>query len=204
MTAPAARSVPTALLVDDHHVFLDGLALVMNHDGRVRVIGKAVSSVEAIAAAAELKPDLIVLDVDLDGSPSETTLRRVLRASPGSRVVMLTMHNSAVLRETLLRSGAAAFLSKSLPARSVIDELLEVLAQPVPAAPAPAQERPLLTKREREILRLMSLAMSNQQIARELSIAEATVKRHAATAFGKLGATSRVDAARKASMLGLI
>lgn len=195
---------PTALLVDDHHVFLDGLALVMNHDGRVRVIAKATSADSAVDVAAQLRPDLIVLDVDLDGTPAELTLRRVQRASPGSRIIMLTMHNSTVLRDTLLRSGAAAFLSKSLPARTVIDELLAVFAQPAPAATPAPQARPLLTKRETEILRLISLAMSNQQIARELSITPATVKRHASTAYVKLGATSRLDAARKAAVLGLI
>ena len=202
----APRAVPTALLVDDHHVFLDGLALVMNHDGRVRVIAKATSADSAVETAEELRPDLIVLDVDLDGSPAEMTLRRVQRASPGSRIIMLTMHNSTVLRDTLLRAGAAAFLSKSLPARSVIEELLAVLVQPAPATAPPAAPptRPLLTKRETEILRLISLAMSNQQIAQELSITPATVKRHASTAYVKLGATSRLDAARKASVLGLI
>lgn len=197
-------ATPTALLVDDHQIFLDGLALVIGHDARIRVIGRAGSSAEAVEVAEELKPDLIVLDVDLGAVPAETTLRRLLRVSPGSRVAMLTMHNSPVLRDALLRSGAVAFLSKTLAAASVITELLTALTQPLAAARPAAHARPLLTPREREVLRLMSLAMSNNQIARELSISEGTVKRHASTAYLKLGATSRVDAARKAAMLGLI
>jgi DNA-binding NarL/FixJ family response regulator len=198
------KNTPTALLVDDHQIFLDGLVLVMGHDARIRVVGRADSSAGAIEAAARLQPDLVVLDVDLGSVPAETTLRGVLRASPRSRVAMLTMHNSTVLRDSLMRSGAAAFLSKTLAAASVIDKLLAASTQPQPTAPPSDQERPLLTRREREVLRLMSLAMSNSQIARELSISEGTVKRHASTAYLKLGATSRVDAARKAAMLGLI
>ena len=108
---------------------------------------------------------MIVLDVDLDGTPAETTLRRLLRVSPRSRIIMLTMHASTVLRDSLLRSGAAAFLSKALPARTVIDELLTAIARPAPIVPAVESTRPLVTNREREVLRLMALAMSNHQIA---------------------------------------
>lgn len=201
-----AENIPTVVLVDDHQVFLDGLQLILEHGSRVNVIGRAPNAGEAEAIVSRTRPDLIVLDVDLGDGALESNIRRLLRASPRSRVVVLTMHTSPALRDQALRCGASAYVSKSASGFEVETALISALqgGHPVPLSMSTIGEFSLLTSRERDVLRLVALAMSNRQIGDHLSITEGTVKRHASSAYAKLNAASRLDAVQKATQLGLI
>jgi DNA-binding NarL/FixJ family response regulator len=196
----------SAVLIDDHRVFLDAFGGLLQNDGRIDVVASAATSSGGVEAVETHQPVLVILDVDIDGTPVEQTLLKIQRVSPGSAVAIVTMHNHAPLRDVLLGAGARAFLSKSTSGAVLIDALVEAVATaPAVRAKGPAHlERESLTQREREVLRLISLAQSNKQIASELGITEGTVKRHAYSLFQKLGATSRVDAVRRASNAGLL
>jgi DNA-binding NarL/FixJ family response regulator len=194
------------VLIDDHRVFLDAFGNLLAHDGRIQVVASAATTADGVDEVGRHRPELVILDVEVDGTPVEHTLRRIQRVSPGSAVAIVTMHNHAPLRDMLLRSGARAFLSKSTSGAALIDSLVEAVATP----PAPGAKRPVsaqhepLTDRENEVLHLISLAQSNKQIAGQLGITESTVKRHANSIFVKLGATSRLEAVRKAADRGLL
>jgi DNA-binding NarL/FixJ family response regulator len=196
----------SAVLIDDHRVFLDAFGSLLQNDGRIDVVASAATSSGGVEAVETHQPVLVILDVDIDGTPVEQTLRKIQRVSPKSAVAIVTMHNHAPLRDVLQGAGARAFLSKSTSGAVLIDALVEAVATaPAVQAKGPAHlERESLTQREREVLRLISLAQSNKQIASELGITEGTVKRHAYSLFQKLGATSRVDAVRRASNAGLL
>lgn len=207
VTRSAGRPAPiSAVLIDDHRVFLDAFGGLLAHDGRIEVVGQGATTSDGVDAVDEHRPELVVLDVEVDGAPVEQTLRRIQRISPESVVVVVTMHNHAPLREALLRAGARAFLSKSTSGAELIDALVEAVESPAARGTTwpTRRERDPLTDRERAVLRLMSLAQSNKQIGAELGIDEGAVKRDVSLLFQKLGATSRVDAVRKASDLGLL
>ncbi|GAB3808712.1 response regulator transcription factor [Humibacter antri] len=194
------------MLIDDHRVFLDAFGALLEHDGRIEVVGSAATSAEGIALVESSLPALVILDVDIDGTPVEQTLRTLRRISPESAVAIVTMHNHLPLKDVLLRSGARAFLSKSTSGAVLIGALVEAVTTP-PAAEAKhraQRENDAFTQRELEVLRLISLAQSNKQIAVQLGISEGTVKRHAYSLFQKLGATSRMDAVRKSADRGLL
>jgi DNA-binding NarL/FixJ family response regulator len=206
-TTPATTAAAiSTVLIDDHRIFLDAFGNLLAHDGRIVVVASAATTNDGVDAVDDHRPQLVVLDVDIDGAPVEETLRRIQRISPDSAVVIVTMHNHAPLRDALLRAGARAFLSKSMAGAELIGALVEAATTPADTgATGPARrETNSLSDREREVLRLMSLAQSNKQIGAQLGISEGTVKRHVYGLFQKLGATSRVDAVRKASNLGLL
>ena len=195
----------TAVLIDDHRVFLDGFENMLGHDGRIHVVASAATSAEGIEAVREHRPDLIVLDVDIDGTPVEQNLRQLRGISPESAVVIVSMHNFASLRDALLRGGARAYLSKSSSGAVLIDALVRAVRTPVAEHLFGSSAQPIeLTSREQQVLRLISLAQTNKQIGVEIGATEATVKHLAYTLFHKLGAKSRMDAVRKASDLGLL
>ena len=194
-----------AVLIDDHRVFLDGFENLLERDGRIRVVGSSTSSADGIDTVRRHRPELVVLDVDIDGTPVEQNLRQLLSDSPESAVVIVSMHNFASLREALLRGGARAYLSKSTPGAVLIDALVDAVRGPAAKHPYRfSGQRVELTPRENQVLRRMSLAQTNRQIGKELGVTETTVKHLAYSLFKKLGATSRMDAVRKASDLGLL
>ena len=195
----------SAVLVDDHQVFLDGFVQLMALDGRIHVVAAARSSAEGLAAVESHRPDLVVLDVAVDRVPAERNVRQILRISPRSVVVMVSAHDHAPLRERLLQAGARAYFTKTLSGVELIDAFVNAAGSP---APEPVvrelvEEAPSLTLREQQVLRLMSLGYSNKQIGVELKIAEGTVKQYIVVLFRKLGARSRLDAVRRAVSLDL-
>jgi DNA-binding NarL/FixJ family response regulator len=178
------------------------------------VIWQAEDGDGAVALAAEERPDVVLLDVEMPGPGAEETTRRILRASPRSRVVVLTMHDEASLVRGLLGSGAHAYMIKSATRqellaavdaldrsdgdRAVLSVSRETLAR------LEGREKRLLFARELEVLSLAAVAMSNGQIASRLFISEGTVKRHLTNVYAKLGVASRVEAVNEAVAAGLV
>jgi DNA-binding NarL/FixJ family response regulator len=195
----------TVVLIDDHGMFRQGIRALI--EGRFRIVGEGGSSDDAWTLVSEHAPDVLLLDVEIPGSPAEQTVSRLRRHHPGTAIVILTMHSDAVLERQLLRAGAAAFVTKTVDS----EQLIAVIARATPPADEPADSGAdsevtgtILTIREQEVLRMIAQAYSNRDIATSLSIAEGTVKRHTTNMYEKLGATSRIDAVRKAARLGLL
>ena len=214
------------LVVDDHTLFRRGLTALLSRDASLRVVGDAADAGQAQRRAAELQPDLILLDNHLPGVSGVDALPALHQAAPRARIVMLTVSEDEADLAAALRAGACGYLLKTIEGDALVgaiqramrgtsvvseemtDKLVAVVrsaaAPPVPDEAAVARS-PLeqLSPREREILRAIARGASNKEIARELGIAETTVKIHVQHVLRKLGFSSRVQAAVAATEHGL-
>jgi DNA-binding NarL/FixJ family response regulator len=199
----------SVVLADDHDLVRDGVtALIERHD-RIHVVASAKDAGTAVASASMHQPDVILLDVEMPGGPVTATIARLSRVSPNASIIILTMHRDLILRDQLLLAGASDYLLKSASAHDLVMAILRAATRQssnTERAEGPRVHRgqQLLTRRERQVLMLMSEALSNEEIGAQLSITKGTVKRHARNIFEKLGATSRMDAVKRGSRLGFL
>jgi len=218
MSGPAIR----ILVVDDHTLFRRGLTALLSRDPRFDVIGDAADAGEAQRRAQELAPDLILLDNHLPGVNGVDALPALREAAPQARVLMLTVSEDEHDLATALRNGACGYLLKTMEGEAltlailramrgesvVADEMTGKLFAAFRDARTPAQAAPVsplaqLSPREQDILRGIARGASNKAIARDLGIAETTVKIHVQHVLRKLDVASRVQAAVIATEHGL-
>jgi two-component system nitrate/nitrite response regulator NarL len=225
---PAARV--RILVVDDHTLFRRGLTALLLRDGSLQVVGDAGDAGEAQRRAAELQPDLILLDNHLPGVNGVDALPALHQAAPAARVLMLTVSEDQADLATALRGGACGYLLKTMEGDALItaihramrgasvvaEEMTDKLITAYRDAAAPAAGAveiavqqasspvDLLSPREREVLRGIARGASNKEIARDLGIAETTVKIHVQHVLRKLDVSSRVQAAVAATEHGLL
>ena len=206
------------LVVDDHTLFRRGLTALLSRDASLQVVGDAADAGEAQRRAAELQPDLILLDNHLPGVTGVDALPALRQAAPAARIMMLTVSEDEADLAAALRGGACGYLLKTMDSEMLASVIQRTMAgesvvspemtsklvsvfqagQGANAAPAPQIDPdPIhsLSPREREILALIAKGASNKEVARELSIAEATVKIHVQHILRKLNLSSRVQAA---------
>ena len=213
----------TLFLIDDHPLLRRGLVALLSQHPDLRVVGEAGDAGEALRLLPSLCPQVILLDNHLPGVRGVDAIAGLREASPGSRVVMLTVSEDGQDLATALRHGAQGYLLKTIDGELLADavrraargepvvspEMMGKLVaafqhqgapEPVPLAPAaqPAAPSPL-SPREEEVLREIARGASNKEIARALDIAETTVKIHVQHILRKLGLSSRVQAAVYAS-----
>ena len=222
----AAPSPIRILIVDDHTLFRRGITALLAREPMFAVIADAAGADEAQRRARELQPDLILLDNHLPGVSGADALPALREAAPAARVLMLTVSEDEEDLATALRNGACGYLLKTMEgdalAKAIVramrgesvvaDEMTgKLVAAYRQAAVAPMQAEsdlptsPVaqLSPREQEILRGIARGASNKVIARELGIAETTVKIHVQHVLRKLDVTSRVQAAVIATEHGL-
>lgn len=191
------------VVADDHDLFRAGMCALLAAETGIEVEGEASDGAGALAATLSARPDVLMLDAEMPGVPVLSTITRVLTESPGTRVVVVTMHRDRVLADPLLTAGASTFISKCATSA----ELVAAVRRIAPSAKqrlAPQPAKSMLSPREREVMQLISDGLSNEAISQKLSIAMSTVKRHNTHIYAKLGATSRTDAVRRAWTLGEI
>jgi DNA-binding NarL/FixJ family response regulator len=204
----------SVVLVDDHTLFREGVAELLASDTAFHVVAQGSNGVEALALVIDHRPDVVLIDVEMPGPGARATVSMLRQEHPGTRVIVLTMHDKPELVRELLDQGAAAYLVKTIAreeliaaVRSVVTSrgniLLSVSRRTINQLDKPPSHG-ALSARELEVLQLTALAMSNAQIGRRLLITEGTVKRHLTNVYAKLGAVSRVDAIRKATAARLI
>lgn len=211
------------VLADDHHFFREGLRGMLDTAG-MTVVGEAKDGAEAVALAGSLKPDVIVIDLDMSDASGAEALRRIAAVSPEARMVVLT--SSAEEADVLdaLRAGACGYILKDAQADDLVDGIRQtvgkhaVLSQEVMQAlvrgaspndhaaqqSSQATEESALTAREQDVLRLLAGGADNAAIGLELSISRHTVKQHVTNIFEKLGVRTRVEAAVYAVRAGLV
>jgi len=203
----------TVLLVDDHDLILQGLRRAFERDAGFEVVGEAGTVREALAAAAVLRPNVIVLDASLpDGSGIDAA--RVLRSrQPQLGIVVLTMQAGDDAVFAALEAGASAYVAKDAAAADVVSAAQHAATSPTSFAAAElagAMRRrlhpsgPQLSPREREVLALLADGLPVAAIARRLFISESTTKTHISKLYDKLGAANRAQALMAAMRLGLI
>lgn len=206
------------LLVDDHHLFREGLVSLLDAQPDVKVVGQAGTIQDAIALARAVLPHLVLMDMNLpDGTGVEATYA-ILAQAPETRIVVLTVNEDEDRLFEAIRAGAVGYLSKNVRSVELIETIRGVMQGEagisgttarrilnafVHLSPPHPDEAATLTTREVEVLRELANGASNQEIARRLVISENTVKNHVRNVLVKLHFHSRHEAADYARRRGL-
>jgi NarL family two-component system response regulator LiaR len=205
------------LVVDDHAVVREGLRGFLDLQDGIEVVGEAADGDDALEAAVQLRPDVVLMDLVMPRLDGVTAMRGLRERLPHARVIVLTSFVDDDKLLPALRAGAAGYLLKNAEpqelARAVRaahagEVLLDsvVAARLVEALAGGGDEDPLdrLTPREHEVLQLIGRGLPNKQIARELDLSERTVKTHVGHVLAKLGVADRTQAAVVAVRAGLV
>ena len=206
------------LLVDDHTMFRQGLREMLSTDEEMLVVGEAENGSAAVDLAAREHPDVVILDVEMPGITAAETLEALLALSPAPRVLVVSMYDSPRLVRDLLGRGASGYLVKSASLEELLTAVRRATRDPhgrggenvILAVPRSVLEQveggdeERLSGREQEILLLAARGLSNRRISEALHISEATVKRHLANIYEKMGVGSRGEASQKALSEGWI
>ena len=206
MTTEAA----SIMLVDDHPLLRKGLKQLIAMEDDMTVVAEASNGSEALLLAEEHDPDLIVLDLNMQGMDGIETLKRLRDSGVTSRIIMLTVSDADDDVVAAITNGADGYLLKDMEPELLLEQIHRavtgkmVLSEAITEILASALRQPTqsatsqlsnLTNREHEILSLIAKGMSNKVIARELDISDGTVKVHVKHLLKKLGLRSRVEAA---------
>jgi two-component system, NarL family, nitrate/nitrite response regulator NarL len=217
------------VIADDHRLFRDGLRSTLQ-DAGMSVLGEAADGAQAVALTQELRPDVVVLDLNMPGVSGLEALRQIRRVSPDVQTVVLTVSVDDTDVLAALAAGACGYLLKDTPVDRLASSIRQAAeghmllsnevargltayvrsstqteAPATPAAESRSEEQaPELTPREEAVLRLIAQGADNVAIGVELSISPHTVKQHVTNIFEKLGVHSRVQAAVYAVRAGLV
>ena len=201
------------LVVDDFPLFREGTTVALEADPAIDVVGAAGSAEEGFAAAQALRPDLVLLDIRMPGASGLSLLERLRVEMPEIKVLVMTATQKADALLQAVSAGAAGYLTKRATRRDLIEAVITIYAGGSVVAPELASEllrdyarlsrdplaserRPLLTAREREILRLVSDGLTDKEIAGRLFISPRTVQNHLARIREKTGRGRRSELAR--------
>ncbi|SMG57136.1 response regulator [Paenibacillus aquistagni] len=205
------------LLVDDHEMVRIGLAAVLSTEDGIEVVGEASNGEEGIRLALEYKPEVVLMDLVMDGMDGIETTRKLLQLHPDCKVIVLTSYLDDEKMYPVIEAGAFSYLLKTSRATEIAEairaaargqsvlesqvasKMMNRFRQPKPAQAAHEQ----LTEREMDVLTLLAKGKSNQDIADELFIGIKTVKFHVTNILAKLGVEDRTQAAIYAYKNGL-
>ena len=204
------------LVVDDHAVVREGLRTFLELQDGIEVVGEAADGREGVEAARRLRPDVVLMDLVMPGLDGVGAMRELRSRLPGARVIVLTSFTDDDRLLGAVQAGAAGYLLKNAEPQelaravraahageAVLDPVVAARLMRVVAAAPPPGPQDALTRREREVLELIARGLSNKRIARELGIAEKTVKTHVGHVLAKLGVADRTQAALHAVQAGL-
>ncbi|HET8565544.1 MAG TPA: response regulator transcription factor [Solirubrobacterales bacterium] len=208
----AAEGKTTVVLVDDHAVVRGALKALLEGQEDLEVIGEAGDIASGREVVAAKQPQVLVLDVNLPDGLAIDALPALREDSPGTATVLLTMERDLTLARRALDAGAAGYLFKDSAHLALIDAVRAAAAGERHIGPRVAaglksqgtEERPALSPRETEVLRLMALGHTNREIGEQLSLSVRTIETHRAHIQQKLGLSSRPELTRYALANGLI
>ncbi len=211
------------LIVDDHPLFREGLRAILRRDPGIEVAGEAGSAAEAVRAARTCAPDVALLDItrpDLSGIQVVRDLRAIL---PGLSILMVSMHTKVDYIVEAVRAGANGYLTKDAAAGRLLEGLRcvagggfyldpaisqdvsrELLVGGRKEAGEPATAYDSLTRREREVMRMVVEGLTTKEVAEALAVSVKTAEHHRCNLMKKLGLQNSVELVRYASRLGLI
>ncbi|HEX8160834.1 MAG TPA: response regulator transcription factor [Pyrinomonadaceae bacterium] len=201
------------VLVDDHAVIRAGLRLLIEARRDMNVVGEAANADAAVAVATSTQPDVIVLDLNLEGDSGLDCLPRLYEAAPRARVLVLTGVNDYEMHRQAARLGARGLVHKAKAAEVIlkaiervhagevwfdqhlISGMMSELAHPVGRKKSDPEEAKItsLTRREQEVVELVCEGLRNKQISERLFISQTTVSHHLTSAFSKLGVADRLE-----------
>jgi DNA-binding NarL/FixJ family response regulator len=206
------------LIADDHPVFRFGLKALLETEDDTEVVGEATTGAEAVVLAAELQPDIILMDLNMPDLSGLEATRRIIRANPDIGILVITMFDDdsvfAAMRagargyilkgaegEETLRAIRAVANGEAIFSPAVAERMMQFLTRPVTVeAETPFPE---LTAREREVLALVAAGLTNTAIARRLTLSPKTIRNHVSNIFSKLQVADRAEAIIRAREAGL-
>jgi len=211
------------LLADDHHLFREGLAKILDSEGDFQVVGQANDGLEATIKARELKPDLILMDVGMPVCDGLEATQRIKQERPDVTIVMLTVRDDSEKLFEAIRNGAQGYLLKSIRCQNMLSLLRGAVQGEAAITPAlggrmleefrrvdklaaqsPAEKHATLTVREQQVLVLVAAGATNQEVADKLNLSIHTIKSHVRKILSKLQLNSRHEAASFARREGLV
>ncbi|WP_354686125.1 response regulator transcription factor [Cupriavidus necator] len=209
------------LLIDDHTLFRSGIRALLQRQTDFEIVDEAADGVEGIKRAKQHRPDVVLLDLNMPGLSGLEALQLLVEDLPQTAVIVLTVSEEAEELAAALRGGARGYLIKNIETEALIAgirraaagepvisdsmtaKLVAQFRAPAPPAVAHKDDAPRLTAREREIVQGLARGESNKEIARDLGVAESTVKIHVQNILKKLNLASRVQVAVYAVEHGL-
>lgn len=209
MTAMAATPI-RILTVDDHPALREGIAAIVEMERDMQIVGEAANGAEAIAAFANLRPDVTLMDLQMPRMNGIDAIAAIRGQARHARIIVLTTYQGDVQAARAIKAGAAAYLLKSTLRTELLDVIRLVHAGRRHVSAEIAREIALhageesLSEREIGILRLVADGKANKAIAWQLSISEDTVKTHMRTIFGKLCVDDRTHAVTAALRRGVM
>ncbi len=204
------------LITDDHLIVREGLRLILETVEGIDVVGEAADGAECLRLVPELKPDVVLMDLQMPRMDGITAITRLRSEHPEIAIVILTTFNEDDLMIRGLQAGARGYLLKDTSRENLLDAIQaaargetllkpEVLARVLAASPAPApQTDSPLTERELEMLQAAARGERNKEIAYKLGITERTVKAHLASIYQKFNVDSRAAAVAVGAQKGLL
>jgi RNA polymerase sigma factor (sigma-70 family) len=208
----------SVLIADDHGLFRDGLRTLLQSMPEADLVGEATDGEEVVAAAASLQPDVVVMDIRMPGLDGIEATRRIVRACPNVRVLMVTMLEDDGSVFAAMRAGARGYVLKGADHAEIVRAIRavgsgEAIFSPDIAArmadyfarlqPAVSDLFPELSTREREILQLLVEGLKNAEIARRLSLSPKTVRNNVSNILSKMQVADRTEAAVRALEAGV-
>ncbi len=205
----------TVLLVDDHTMLRQGLRRGLEAEG-VNIVGEAGDGEIGVRLALELRPDVVLMDVSMPNVDGIEATRRLLKADARQKVIILTMHMDRSIIDSALRAGATGYLTKDCSVKEVVEAIQlattgdTVLSKNLAslmlseAHNVDADDEPLISPREEEVLQLVVDGLGTSEIASRLFISQKTVKNHLASIYEKLDARDRTQAVLTAVRMGIV
>ena len=210
------------LIADDHAVLRAGLTLLLDAQSDMEVVGEAANGPDTVRRAQETAPHVVLLDLSMPGARSTPTIEELVRLAPGSRVLVLTMHDDPAYLRAALQAGASGYIVKKAADVELLTAIRAVhngrtfvdLTRPDSAplqdfrraprlSPANGQPKPL-SRREAEVLRLLAQGHTNHEAADHLALSVKTIETHRKRLSDKLGLKSRAQLFRFAVEVGLL
>ena len=198
------------LFADDHQIVREGFIRLIDREEGLEIVAEAENGIEAVRLAAELSPDLTILDLRMPKMDGAAAASKILEANPGAKILLLTSFATAAEVKTALDAGVIGAVVKDSSSDTIIRAVRatargeKFISPEIAATIAEQRLAPSLSERQKDILRLVAKGFNNDEIAERIGITRHGVKAHLAIAFERLGASSRTEAASLALSLGII
>jgi two-component system response regulator NreC len=213
-------AVVKILICDDHAVVRAGLRLILQQSNQFEIVGEAVNAEELLTLAAQLRPDVIIMDLSLPGMSGLEAIRRLRHSVPKAKVLVLTIHDDEAYFFEALKAGAAGYVLKGASAEELLAALHLVIQGGVPiprnlgqhlmtdylerARSGTAPDYEQLSPRESVVVSLIANGYTNKEIASQLSVSVRTVERHRTSIMNKLGLQNRAQLVSYAVRRGIL
>ncbi len=207
----------SVLLTDDHELVRTGIKRLLEDSGRIQIVGEAESGEQSIRMADELKPDVILMDINMPGIGGIEACQRILKKHPQQKIIILTVHTEQTIPKRMLEIGAKGYLTKECRLEEMLQGIDNVfnghsyiassIAQQLALSLLPGNEaNPIdrLSRREFQVMMLMSQGMSNADISDKLCLSPKTISTYRLRILEKLGAQNEVDLVRIAVEQGIV